>query len=109
MSALKKKYLEKNIQNHGVCYANKQVVQYKATSGFLFQLFIKSQVQGLQLSISELLTYLLTMTPYSITTTDGFFAKTNKAKGMNYLINKKNERMFIPENYALIQDGNSSI
>ena len=54
------------------------------------------------------MTYPLTLTPYSVSTIDGFFAKTNKAKGMNYLINKDNEVNVVPENCALIQDGNSS-
>lgn len=51
----------------------------------------ESQVQGLQNSISELMTYPLILTPYSVATIDGFFAKTSKAKGMNYLIGKENE------------------
>ena len=49
-------------------------------------IFVKSQVLGLQVSISDLMTYPLTLTPYSMATIDGFFAKTNKAQEMNYLI-----------------------
>lgn len=88
--------------------SNKQVVHYKATSGFIFQLFVKSQVQGLQISMGDLMTYPLTLTPPSVATIDGFFAKTNKAKGMSYLTGKGDIYTSIHENCALIQDGNSS-
>ena len=66
--------------------SNQKVIQYKATSGFIFQIFVKSLVLGLQVSISDLMTYPLTLTPYTMATIDGFFAKPNKAQGMNYLI-----------------------
>ena len=87
------------------------MIQYKATSGFIFQIFVKSQVLGLQVSISDLSTYPLTLTPYSMATIDGFFAKTNKAQGMNYLIKDADNACALlpdPNECAIIQDGNSS-
>ena len=44
--------------------SNKKVIQYKATSGFIFQIFIKSQLLRSQISISELMSYPRTLTPY---------------------------------------------
>ena len=44
--------------------------------------------------------YPLTLTPYSMATIDGFFAKTNKAQGMNYLIKDADNA------YALLPDPN---
>ena len=89
--------------------SNQKVIQYKATSGFIFQIFIKSQQLKSQISISDLMTYPLTLTPYSISTIDGFFAKNNKAKGMNHMIqDAENAQLPSPSQCALIQDGNSS-
>jgi len=91
--------------------SNQKVTQYKVTSGFIFQIFIKSQVLGLQVSISDLMTYPLTLTPYSMATIDGFFAKTNKAQGMNYLIKDADNAYALlpdPNKCPLIQHGNSS-
>ena len=57
------------------------------------------------------MTYPLTLTPYSMATIDGFFAKINKAQGMNYLIKDADNVCALlpdPNECALIQDGNSS-
>ncbi|KAL7404873.1 hypothetical protein ABVT39_020258 [Epinephelus coioides] len=81
---------------------NQKVIQYKATSGFILQIFIKSQELKSQISISDLMTYPLTLTPYSISTIDGFFAKTNKAKGMNHMIkDAENAQLPSPSQCAL--------
>ena len=87
------------------------MIQYKAPSGFIFQIFVKSQVLGLQVSISDLMTYPLTLTPYSMATIDGLFAKTNTAQGMNYLIKDAINAYALlpgPNECVLVQDGNSS-
>ena len=86
-------------------------MQYKATSGFTFQIFVKSQVLGLQVNIAVLMTYHLTLTPYSKATIDGFFAKNNKAQGMSYLIKDAGNAYALlpdPNECSLIRDGNSS-
>ena len=49
--------------------------------------------------------------PYSMATIDGFFAKTIKAQGMNYLIKDVDNACALlpdPNECALMQDGNSS-
>ncbi|CAJ1061367.1 hypothetical protein XNOV1_A031607 [Xyrichtys novacula] len=75
--------------------SNQKVIQYKATSGFIFQIFIKSKLLPSQISISELMSCPLTVTPYSISTVAGFFAKNNKAQGMNLMI-KDAENVELP-------------
>jgi len=82
--------------------SNHKVIQYKATSGLISQIVVKSQILGLQVSISDLITYPLTLTPHSMATINGFFAKTNKAQGMNYLIKD------VDNACALLHDPNNS-
>ena len=55
------------------------------------------------------MTYPLTLTPYCISTIDGFFAKTNKAQGMNYMI-KDADKVDIPSpgQCGLVVDGNAT-
>ena len=104
----KYKTLVSNVPAKSLTSTSRKVLRYKATSGLVFKLFIKSQVMGLKLSISELMTYPLTVTPYYIASVDGFFAKTSKAQGMNYM-NEKEEDAILPctEVCILFQDGNS--
>ncbi|CAJ1079900.1 hypothetical protein XNOV1_A042672 [Xyrichtys novacula] len=89
--------------------SNQKVIQYKATSGFIFQIFIKSQLLWSQINISELMSYPLTVTPYSISTVDGIFAKNNKAQGMNLMI-KDAENVELPSasQCGLVVDGNAT-
>ena len=50
-----------------VTTASNKVIQYKQQGNIVFQLFVKSQSQGLQLDLKELMTYPLTPVPFSIT------------------------------------------
>ena len=68
-----------------VTTASNKVIQYKQQGNIAFQLFVKSQSQGLQLDLKELMTYPLTPVPFSIGTADGFLAKTDKSKSFQYL------------------------
>ena len=50
----------------------------------------------------------MTPIPYSIATADGFFAKTNKAKGMALIARAVDDEPFPPDNETLvIEDGNA--
>ena len=54
------------------------------------------------------MSYPLTPKPYSIATADGFFAKTNKAKGMELLAKDVDNEPLPPDNETLvIEDGNA--
>lgn len=55
------------------------------------------------------MSYPLSSSPYSTATIDGYFAKTNKGQGINYLIKDiENAKLPPSSECALIQDGNSS-
>ncbi len=58
---------------------------YKQQGNIAFQLLVKSQTEGGQLDLNDLMRYPLTPVPYSIAIADGYFAKTDKAKGLHYL------------------------
>ena len=95
-------------KNMKVTTANNKVVQYKQQGNIAFQLFVKSQSQGLQLDMKELMTYPLTPVPYSIGTADGFLAKTDKSKSFQYLT-KECEDAPVPsaESTLVVYNGNA--
>ena len=74
--------------------SHQKVIQYKTTSGFIVQIFIKSQEL---ISTSDLMTYPSTLTPYSISTIDGYSAKNSKAKGMNHMIKDAENVLLQPD------------
>jgi len=87
---------------------NKVVVQFQQQGNVAFQLFMKSQEQGIQLDLRELLTYPLTPVPYSIGTADGFMAKTDKSKSFAHLTKGQEDAAQPPTNETLvIIDGNA--
>ncbi len=81
---------------------------YKQQGNIAFQLLVKSQTEGGQLDLNDLMRYPLTPVPYSIATADGLLAKTDKAKGIHYLT-KDIPSVDLPptENTLVIQDGNA--
>lgn len=64
--------------------------------------------EGGNIEIEYLMKYPLTPVPYSLATADGFFFKTDKAKGRHYLI-KDVENAALPscETTLVIEDGNA--
>jgi len=85
-----------------------KVVQYQQQGNVAFQLFMKSQNQGIQLDLRELLTYPLTPVPYSIGTADGFMAKTDKSKSFTFLTKDQEDAAQPPNDETLvIFDGNA--
>lgn len=59
--------------------SNQKVIQYKATSGFIFQIFIKQQLKS-QISISDLMTYLLTLDTILHLNNRWLFRKSQQSK-----------------------------
>lgn len=58
--------------------------------------------------VSKLMAFPLTPVPYCLATADGFFTRTNKAKGMEYLLQDELHQLpSIEQNGILIQDGNA--
>jgi hypothetical protein len=69
---------------------------------------MKSQNEGLQLDLKELMAYPLTPVPYSIGTADGYLAKTDKAKAFHYLTKECENALIPPEKDTLtVHDGNA--
>ena len=66
--------------------SDRKLVEYKQQSNIAFQLMVKAQLSGGQLNLREIVKFSLTPVPYSIGTSDNFFAKTDKSKGLHYLL-----------------------
>ena len=86
-----------------------KVVQYKQEGNAAFGLLVHLYNHvGTRLDLQELMSYPMTPIPYSIATADGFFAKTNKAKGMELIAKDVYDEPFPPDNEILvIEDGNA--
>uniref|UniRef100_UPI00358E53D5 uncharacterized protein n=3 Tax=Myxine glutinosa TaxID=7769 RepID=UPI00358E53D5 len=85
-----------------------KVIQYKQQGNVAFKLFMKSQNEGLQLDLKELMTYPLTPVSYSLGTSDGFLAKTDKSKAFHHLTKECENAIIPPENDTLtVHDGNA--
>ena len=89
--------------------SSNKVVQYKQEGNAAFSLLVcLYNLLGTRLNLQELMSYPLTPKPYSIATADGFFAKTNKAKGMELLAKDVDNGPLPPDNETLvIEDGNA--
>ena len=70
-----------------------QLVQYQQQRNLAFMLLVKSQLLDEPLDIDELMCYSLASVPHSLGTPDGFFAKTNKAAMLHFLLEA--QRMFL--------------
>ena len=72
-------------------------------------LLIKSQLLDEPLDLDELMTFSLTPVPYSLATADGFFAKTNKAKMLHFLLEEYTDSVPYPKDTFHIEDGNALV
>ena len=84
-----------------------QLIQYKEQGDLAFQLLIKSQLIDEPLDILELMKYFLSPVPPFLGTPDGFFAKTNKASMLHYLLTDHTDEVPFPKDALHIQDGNA--
>lgn len=84
-----------------------QLIQYQEQSNLAFQLLVKSQVREEPLDLDELMCYSLSPVPHSLGTPDGFFAKTNKATMLHFLLDDKTDEVPYPKDAIFIQDGNA--
>ena len=81
-----------------------QLIQYQEQSNLAFSLLIKAQLMDEPLDMAELMAYQLTPVPLSLATPDGFFAKTNKAAMVNYMLDDYQDDIQYPDNALFIQD-----
>ena len=80
-------------------------MQYQQQSNLAFLLLVKSQLLEEPLDLDELIRYSLAPVPHSLGTPDGFFAKTNKAAMLHYLLEDNPEDVPYPKDAIYIQDG----
>ena len=59
------------------------------------------------IDLKELMHYPLSPVPHALGTPDGFFAKTNKATILHYLLQDRDEEVTYPKDALFIQDGNA--
>ena len=85
-----------------------KVIEYKQQGNIAFQLLVTSQNLNINLDLKDVMSYQLTPVPYCIGSVDGFLAKTNKAKGFQFLTNGiEDANQPEPRNTLLIVDGNA--
>ena len=84
--------------------SSNKVVQYKQEENAAFRLLMRLYNHpGARLDLQELMSYPLTPIPYSIATADGFFAETNKAKGMQLIAKDVGDEPLPPDNETLVR------
>ena len=84
-----------------------QLIHYKEQSNLAFTLLVKSQLLEEPLNLDELMKYSLSPVPHCLGTPDGFFAKTNKAAMMHYILEDRTDEVPYPKKSFFIQDGNA--
>lgn len=88
-----------------VLFLSLQLIQYQEQSDLAFMLLIKSQLLDEPLDLGELMCFSLTPVPHSLGTADGFFAKTNKAAMLHFLLDDSPQDVPYPKEAVHIQDG----
>ena len=68
-------------------------------------MLIKAQLLEEPLDFAEVMSYQLTPVPLTLATSDGYFAKTNKAAMMHYVLDEYQDDVSYPEGALFIQDG----
>ena len=86
-----------------------RLIQYKEQSDLAFMLLIKSQLLDEPLDLDELVCYSLFPVPPSLGTSDGFLAKTRKAKMANLILKDYTDPVTYPDNALHIDDGNATM
>ena len=82
------------------------MLQYREQSNLAFLLLVKSQCLEKPIDLEELMKYCLLPVPPSLGTPDVFFAKTNKAAILHYLLkDAAAEEIQYPKDAMYIQDG----
>ena len=85
-----------------------KVIELKQHGNIAFQLLVKSQEMNLNIDLDFIMKFQLTPVPYCLGTPDGFLAKTNKAKGFQFLTKELHDAELPPPKSTLvIVDGNA--
>lgn len=79
---------------------------YQEQSYLAFQLLVKSQMLDAPTDLEELMRYPPSPVPHVLGSPHGFFAKTNKATILHYLLQDA-DKVTYPKDALFIQDGNA--
>ena len=88
--------------------SDKRLIEYKQQGNLAFHLSVQAQSLDEKVNTKLLMSVPLTPVPLSIGTTDGMLMKTNKTKGMCYLLKNQLSPEKSYENFTLvIEDGSA--
>lgn len=107
LKKLKLKTMGNNKKTVKIPTIQNKIIEYRHQGNVFLQLLMKVQKEGI-ISVNEFMTYPLTPVPYSLATADGYFIKTDKAKGFQFLIRDLENDILPPyEKTLTIEDGNA--
>ena len=66
--------------------SDKRLIEYTQQENLAFQLLVQTQSLDKKVNMKLLMSFPLTLVPLSIRTSDGMLLKTDKLKGMCYLL-----------------------
>ena len=85
-----------------------KVIELKQQGNVAFQLLLKLQSTNQNIDLGQIMKYQLTPVPSCLGSSDGCIGKTNKAKGMQYILSDvPNENPPDPHKTLLVIDGNA--
>ena len=95
--------------NKTVCLRTSQasLIQYKEQCYLAFKLLVKSQMLNVPVDLDTFMSYPLSPVPHCLGTPDGFFAKTNKASMLHFIMEGHDVEEQYPKGSMFIQDGNA--
>lgn len=101
MEDMRKKLKVKGLSN--------KVAGYRQQGSITLQLLVKSPSHEPQTDLADMLKYPLTPYPYNTGTADGFLAKTDKSKGLKYLLKETDMACPPPQTETVLttEDGNA--
>ena len=107
LKKLKLKTMGNNKKTVKIPTIQNKIVEYRHQGNVFLQLLMKIREEG-TITVNEFMTYPLSPVPYSLATADGYFSKTNKAKGLQFLIRDIENDVLPPYDKTLtIEDGNA--
>lgn len=106
LKKIKFKTMGNNKKTVKVTTIQNKIVEYRHQINVLLQLLMK--VQGGTIRVNYFMAYPLTPVPYSLATADGYFNKTDKAKGLQFLIKDLEKAILPPHDKTLTTEDGSA-
>ena len=80
---------------------------YRERTNLAFKLLVKLQTMDAPTNLEELMSYPLSPVHHSLGSPDVYFAKTNKAAVLHYLLQDETIEVTLPSDALYIQDDNA--